>query len=117
MVLVTSHSVQWTIDISGLVFLFVFPEEYKYRILLFLPSRTSKTVILIAPTKGRSVVNCGANRTCFQPCSKLVLPPPPCQLPCCRSVGQAVAEQAAMAAAGRQRRLEGKQRDQNVFIP
>lgn len=93
-----------TFSMVSVVFLFVHPKQHKCRIFLFRPCRMNKGVMLTAPTKGRSpVVSCGADRTCSQPCSKLVLPSPAC------CAGQAAAEQAGMAAMGRQG-LEGKQR-------
>lgn len=98
-----------TFSMVSVVFLFVHPKQHKCRIFVFRPCRMNKGVMLTAPTKGRSpVVSCGADRTCSQPCSKLVLPSPAC------CAGQAAAEQAGMAAMGRQG-LEGKQRIKTLY--
>lgn len=104
-----ARSVWLPVDIPGLGFLFAHPEQYKYRIFPFLPcGRNGRCDPECSYKRQNSVVNCGANRTCFQPCSKLVLPLRP---------ATACAAAAVLSWLWLQRRQEEKQRHLNVFIP
>lgn len=66
-------------------------------------------MILTAPTKGRnSLVNCGANGTCSQPCSKLILPPPPASARAAALLSGLCRRQGWQPSAGRGGRRESK---------